>query len=190
MEPRADGANPADDGRGNRRRGRRRGQRRQAAAAAAAEHKEGHREEHIEAQPEGGKPRRRRFDLMIWGLGTPIAVDVRVTHSLAPSHVERCAVDAEAVLEAAEAEKAGVYRVLADQVGAKFFAFAVDTAGRLGTEALALIRHLIQEGARFKNVVAPKEVVHGIYRTVATAIARGNAEMVQSNLVKSRLAEW
>ena len=127
---------------------------------------------------------------MIWGLGTPIAVDVRVTHSLAPSHVEQCAKDAEAVLEAAEAEKARVYRVLADQVGAKFFAFAVDTAGRLGTEALALIRHLIQEGARFKNVVAPKEVVQGIYRTVAIAVARGNAEMVQSNLVRSRLAEW
>ncbi len=93
------------------------------------------------------------------------------------------------MLEEAEAEKARVYKVLADQVGAKFFAFAVDTAGRLSEEALALIRHLIQEGARFKNVVAPKEL-QGIYRTVATAVARGNAEMVQANLVKSRLAEW
>ena len=186
VEPRADGGHPADDERGHRKRGRRRARGRQAAAAAAVVG--GERKERPEEQAGADKSRRRRFDLMIWGLGTPIAVDVRVTHSLAPSHVEQCAEDAEAVLEAAEAEKARVYRVLADQVGAKFFAFAVDTAGRLGTEALALIRHLIQEGARFKNVVAPKEVVQGIYRTVA--IARGNAEMVQSNLVRSRLAEW
>jgi hypothetical protein len=188
VEPRADGGHPADDERGHRKRGRRRARGRQAAAAAAVVG--GERKERPEEQAGADKSRRRRFDLMIWGLGTPIAVDVRVTHSLAPSHVEQCAEDAEAVLEAAEAEKARVYRVLADQVGAKFFAFAVDTAGRLGTEALALIRHLIQEGARFKNVVAPKEVVQGIYRTVAIAVARGNAEMVQSNLVRSRLAEW
>ena len=185
VEPRADGGQPADDGRAHRRRGRRRGRRQPAAAAAVIV--QGERKEQAEAE----KPRKRRFDLMIWGLGTPIAVDVRVTHSLAPSYVEQCAEDAEAVLEEAEAEKARVYKVLADQVGAKFFAFAVDTAGRLlSEEALALIRHLIQEGARFKNVVAPKEVVQGIYRTVATAVARGNAEMVQANLVKSRLAEW
>ena len=75
-------------------------------------------------------------------------------------------------------------------MGATFFAFAVETTGRLGPQALAFIRHLIQEGACYKNVWAPKEVVKGIYRTVAIAIARGNADIVQSNLTRSRLAEW
>ena len=89
----------------------------------------------------------------------------------------------------AEAEKDREYRGLAENIGAKFFAFAVETTGRLGNGALAFIRHLIQEGAKFKNVWAPKEVVQGIYRTVAVAIARGNADIVQANLVKSRLAE-
>ena len=69
-------------------------------------------------------------------------------------------------------------------------AFAVETTGRLGPGALAFIRRLIQEGARFKNVDAPKEVVNGIYRSVAVALARGNADIVQANLTRSRLAEW
>ena len=94
------------------------------------------------------------------------------------------------MLEEAEAEKDREYRVLAEKMGAKFFAFAVETTGRLGKQALELIRHLIKEGARFKNVWAPKEEVQGIYRTVAVAIARGNADIVQSNIVRSRLAAW
>ena len=93
-------------------------------------------------------------------------------------------------ISAVEAEKHRSYDGLADQIGAKFFAFAVETTGRLGDEALAFIRHIIQEGARFKNVWAAKEVVNGIYRTVAIAIARGNADIIDSNLGKARRAAW
>ena len=126
--------------------------------------------------------------LVVWT--TPILVDVRVSHSLAPSHVEQCARDETAVLKAAEAEKHSAYRELADKMGAKFFAFAVESTGRLGDDALAFIKLLIQEGARYKHVWAPKEVVHGIYRAVAVAVARGNANIVEANLRQSRLAEW
>ena len=76
------------------------------------------------------------------------------------------------------------------ELGAEFFAFAVETTGRLGNDALAFIRRLIQEGARFKHVFAPKQVVQGIYRTVAVAVARGNADIVRSNLAATRLASW
>ena len=55
---------------------------------------------------------------------------------------------------------------------------------------MAFIRLIIQEAARYKSVWAPKEVVHGIYRSVAMAVVRGNAKVVQSNLLRSRLAEW
>src|ERR1700691_2394289 len=82
------------------------------------------------------------------------------------------------------------YDGLADSIGAKFFAFAVTTNGGLGEEALQFIRHIIKEGARFKHVWAPKEVVHGIYRTVAIAIARGNADVISTNLSRSRGADW
>ena len=68
----------------------------------------------------------------------------------------------------------------------------VQRGGRLETnwQALAFIRLIIQEAARYKSVWAPKEVVHGIYRSVAMAVVRGNANVVQTNLIRSRLAEW
>ena len=139
----------------------------------------------------GGRRREGKvFDLFIWGLGKPIALDVTVVHPLAPSRVQKSAVNPESVLAEAEAEKHGLYDGLADRVGADFFAFAVETTGRLGNDALAFIRRLIQEGARFKHVFAPKQVVQGIYRTVAVAVARGNADIVRSNLAATRLASW
>jgi hypothetical protein len=164
-------------------RAKRRGWRRSRAAAAAGQ---GGSEE--KEQKEVGKSG-KVFDLFVWGLGSPIAVDITVRHPLAPSHVVQSAADPEGVLEQAEAEKHRLYDGLADRVGAKFFAFAVESTGRLGNDALAFIRHIIQEGARFKHIWAPKEIVHGIYRTVAIAIARGNADIVQTNLSKSRLAD-
>ena len=41
-----------------------------------------------------------------------------------------------------------------------------------------------------ERLVVPKEVVHGIYRSVAMAVVRGNNNVVQGNLFRSRLAEW
>jgi hypothetical protein len=183
VEPRADGSHGQGRRRGWRRRG---GGRVEADAAPALVEGEGKAQDGKQQQ----RAARKRFDLLITGLGKPIAVDVRVAHPLAPSLVERCAADAEGVLEEAEAEKDREYRGLADQMGASFFAFAVETTGRLGQQALAFIRLIIQEAARYKSVWAPKEVVHGIYRSVAMAVARGNANVVQSNLLRSRLAEW
>jgi hypothetical protein len=152
------------------------------------------RAERDEAEDEkkGGQARSRpNVDLEITGLGgSPILVDVRVSHALAPSRVEQCARDETAVLKAAEAEKHAAYRELADKMGARFFAFAVESTGRLGDDAMAFIKLLISEGARYKHVWAPREVVHGIYRAVAVAIARGNANIVDTNLRRSRLAEW
>lgn len=157
-----------------------------AAAAAAGKGKAGAAEVKVGGRRREGKV----FDLFIWGLGKPIALDVTVVHPLAPSHVQDSADNPGSALKKAEAEKHWLYDGLADRVGAEFFAFAVETTGRLGDEALAFIRRLIQEGARFKHVWAPKQVVQGIYRSVAVAVARGNADIVRSNLAATRLATW
>ena len=55
---------------------------------------------------------------------------------------------------------------------------------------MAFLKIFIEEGARFKNLWAPREIVYGIYRSVAIAIARGNADIIASNLRLSRIAEW
>ena len=117
-------------------------------------------------------------------------LDVTVRHPLAPSHVAACARDEESILAEAEAEKVQAYGGLADQMKAEFIPFAVETTGRLGNQAMSFIKKLISQGAKFKNVWAPKEVVQGIYRTVAIAVASGNAEVISSNLRHTRLADW
>jgi hypothetical protein len=133
---------------------------------------------------------KRRPDLLIEIAGQCYLIDVTIRHPLAPSHVDDCARDEEKILESAEAEKHREYRVMAEEMGATFVAFAAETTGRLGKDALAFIKTLIQEGARFKNVWAPRKIVQGIYRTVAVAIARGNTEIINSNLRRSRIAAW
>ena len=133
---------------------------------------------------------KKRPDLRIEIAGQCYLIDVTIRHPLAPSHVDQCARDEEKVLAEAEADKHRDYDRLAEDMKAQFVAFAVETTGRLGKEAMAFIRSFIQEGAKFKNVWAPREIVHGIYRTVAIAIARGNADIIASNLRESRIAAW
>lgn len=117
-------------------------------------------------------------------------IDVTVRHPLAPSHMSDCAKDEKKVLEQAEAEKLKEYRDLAEDMKAQFFAFAVETTGRLGNQAMAFLKIFIEQAAKFKNLWAPREIVYGIYRSVAIAIARGNADIIASNLRLSRIAEW
>ena len=83
--------------------GRRR--RRPAAAdAAAGKGKAGAAEVKVGGRRREGKV----FDLFIWGLGKPIALDVTVVHPLAPSNVQKSADNPESLLKKAEAEKHGL----------------------------------------------------------------------------------
>jgi hypothetical protein len=133
---------------------------------------------------------RKRPDLLIEIGGQLYLIDVTVRHPLAPSHMSDCAKDEKKVLEQAEAEKLKEYRDLAEDMKAQFFAFAVETTGRLGNQAMAFLKIFIEQAAKFKNLWAPREIVYGIYRSVAIAIARGNADIIASNLRLSRIAEW
>ena len=54
--------------------------------------------------------------------------------------------------------------------------------GGFGDEALAVIKLVIDQGKKMGLVWQPREVVYRIYRSIAVAIARGNAEIVQANL--------
>lgn len=133
---------------------------------------------------------RRRPDILIEIGGHCFMLDVTVYHPLAPSHVASCARREESILEAAEADKHSYYRDLADHIKAEFIPFAVETTGRLSSQAMAFVKILISQAAAFKNVWAPKEIVQGIYRTIAIAIVRGNAEIIASNLRHTRLENW
>jgi hypothetical protein len=63
-----------------------------------------------------------------------------------------------------------------------------ETTGGFGPEALQFIKSLIKLGAEAKMVFAPRDVVQGIYRSVAVAVARGNAHIIERNLRRSNAA--
>ena len=48
------------------------------------------------------------------------------------------------------------------------------------------MKELIALGGKVKNVWAPYEVVHGIYRSIAIAVANGNADILEANLRSCR----
>ena len=82
----------------------------------------------------------------------------------------------------AEREKHRTYDRLAESIGATCVAFAVESSGGFGAEALKFAKELIALGAKVKNVWAPHEVVQGIYRSIAIAVANGNADILEANL--------
>ena len=47
---------------------------------------------------------------------------------------------------------------------------------------MQFIKDMIKLGAETKMVYAPHEIVHGIYRSIATAVARGNAHIISRSL--------
>ncbi len=124
----------------------------------------------------------RRPDLLIELGGQYIAWDVTVRRACCPSHVDVASKGIEKVLEQAEREKHRAYDRLAESIGATFVAFAVESTGGFGAEALKFVKELIALGAKVKNVWAPHEVVQGIYRSIAIAVANGNADILEANL--------
>ena len=114
--------------------------------------------------------------------GKSIAWDGTVRRACCPSHVDVASKGFEKVLEQAEREKHRTYDRLAESIGATCVAFAVESSGGFGAEALKFAKELIALGAKVKNVWAPHEVVHGIYRSIAIAVANGNADILEANL--------
>jgi hypothetical protein len=105
-----------------------------------------------------------------------------VRRACCPSHIDAGSRGVEKVLEQAEREKHRAYDRLAESMGATFVAFAVESTGGFGAEALKFMKELIALGAKVRNVWAPYDVVNGIYRSVAIAVANGNADIVEANL--------
>ncbi len=53
---------------------------------------------------------------------------------------------------------------------------------RPGSAAVHQVTTVIKLGAEAKMVFTPRDVVQGIYRSVAVAVARGNAHIIERNL--------
>ena len=115
-------------------------------------------------------------------------MDFTVRNPLAPSHVADAAADPKRVLQKAEQEKHRKYDALAASTNSQLVAFAVESTGRIGEEALRFIKELIKEAASYKVVWAPRQVVYGIYREVVMAVVKGNTGVFASNYRKCQAA--
>ena len=125
---------------------------------------------------------KRRPDLFIELAGSTFTWDGTVRRACCPSHVDAASKGIQNVLKQAEQEKHRTYDRQAESIGATHVAFAVESTGGFGAEALKFAKDLIALGAKVRNVWAPREVVQGIYRSVAIAVANGNADILEANL--------
>ena len=129
---------------------------------------------------------KKHWDVSVKLGGKKTGLDVTVRHPLAPSNVRVAAKGPKALLVDADQEKHDVYDRIATGAGCDFKAMSFTTFGGFSDEALGYIKSLITEGGRIKTVWQPRELVHGIYRTIAVAILRGNANVVEVNLDKAQ----
>jgi hypothetical protein len=90
------------------------------------------------------------------------------------------------VLEEAEKDKHRHYDRMAANQQAVFVPFAVESTGAIGKEALDWINVFIKAARRIKAVWAPRQDVYGIFRTVAIAVAKGNADIIEANMGPDR----
>jgi hypothetical protein len=127
---------------------------------------------------------KKRPDLRAEIGGKVYLIDVTIRHALSPSYIDKNISPQGPlnVAKAAEVEKIRENRVIADHEKATFVPFAVETTGGMGPAALKFIQEMIAFAAKIKNVWVPREVVHGIYRSVAVAVANGNAVVMRRNL--------
>ena len=126
-------------------------------------------------------------DLLIQLGGKTFLLDDTVTNPLAPSHQAAAASNPKSVLAQAEAKKHQSYDQLAANLGATLVPFAVEATGGFGVEALAFIKELIATADKFKTVWTPRQVIQGLYRSIAISVARGNAAIFQASLSSSML---
>lgn len=126
-------------------------------------------------------------DLLIQIGGKTFLLDDTVTNPLAPSHLAAASSNPKSVLAQAEAKKHQSYDQLAANLGATLVPFAVEATGGFGVEALAFIKELIATADKFKTVWTPRQVIQGLYRSIAISVARGNAAIFQASLASSML---
>ena len=135
----------------------------------------------VKVEPRQRGERKHWDGEMIIG-GHKLSYDVTVRNSCAPSHVARSKNSMKEFFEEAEREKHDIYDALAEAQNTQFFAIVVDVHGGFGPDALKFFQELIKLGNRVKGDWTPHQVVHGIYRSIAADICRGNEQIFDTNL--------
>ena len=131
------------------------------------------------------KENKRRPDSTVELPGRKWWTDETILHPYGSTNVSVSAQNPQALLKSAEQEKHIKYDEEASYAAATFVPIALESTGGFGSEALLFIKELIAESKKQHMVWRDKEYVNMIYRNIAIAVARGNTNIIKSNLAKA-----
>ena len=125
----------------------------------------------VHIEPRIYETKRFRPDLDILLADTNIMIDVGITNPCAPSRTSTTALAAATTMEKAKVVE---YKKFAEERGAKFFPFIIETLGAYGKETAKVLKVLVK--AVFNsNIDSPSDYLVQCNRVVAVAVQRGNA---------------
>ena len=140
----------------------------------------------VHIEPRIYETKRFRPDLDILLADTNIMIDVGITNPCAPSRTSTTAL---ALAAATTMEKAKVveYKKFAEERGAKFFPFIIETLGAYGKETAKVLK-VLAKAVFNSNIDSPSDYLVQCNRVVAVAVQRGNALVARQGAVLSRAA--
>ena len=138
----------------------------------------------VHIEPRIYETKRFRPDLDILLADTNIMIDVGITNPCAPSRTSTTALAAATTMEKAKVVE---YKKFAEERGAKFFPFIIETLGAYGKETAKVLK-VLAKAVFNSNIDSPSDYLVQCNRVVAVAVQRGNALVARQGAVLSRAA--
>ena len=138
----------------------------------------------VHIEPRIYETKRFRPDLDILLADANIMIDVGITNPCAPSRTSTTALAAATTMEKAKVVE---YKKFAEERGAKFFPFILETLGAYGKETANVLK-VLAKAVFNSNIDAPRDYLVQCNRLVAVAVQRGNALVARQGAVLSRAA--
>jgi hypothetical protein len=137
---------------------------------------------HLEKRPVEGV--KKRPDLIIdLGVGRKkLWVDVVVSNPVCQTHEKKGAEASLATAIHAAKRKSAKYDGLARQADAVFVPFSIELFGGMDSQAVGLVRKLIERSTNEGRFWVPDDVKRNVLRRVAIAVAAGNGSIVERSL--------
>ena len=111
-------------------------------------------------------------------------IDVGITNPCAPSRTSTTALAAATTMEKAKVVE---YKKFAEERGAKFFPFIIETLGAYGKETAKVLK-VLAKAVFNSNIDSPSDYLVQCNRVVAVAVQRDNALVARQGIVLSRAA--
>jgi hypothetical protein len=131
---------------------------------------------------------RKRPDVELFTLPVNTLIDVVVSNSIAPSHVQSAKSKPLAVADQAAKKKHKKYQALAEYQNADFRPFACEALGGMSRSAKQVIGLIADITSNNCSWLSRRTVINDLSDAIAIHIQRGNAAMVRTGELQRRIA--